>query len=224
MPDQPAEPTLPESARTALARARVGSLVTKGCTLRPSTLTVVAIEAQPDGCPVVHLDESSSTVWELGACRVATVSVAGISPFRRLELTGPLLRQRESRPGERSFRFRLSPLTVRLVGSTSRTVGTAEFQAARPDPFTTLAPTVIEHLAHAYAAEMLAWVRAHGHENAQAILPRSVDRYGIDLAVLDASGVQQMRLVFPGGPIQHVDEARSAWTNRPSRGEQGRVD
>lgn len=222
MPDQPAEPTLPESARTALARARVGSLVTKGCTLRPSTLTVVAIEDQADGRPVVHLDESSPTVRELGACRVATVSVAGISPFRRLELTGPLLPQRESRPGERSFR--LSPLTVRLVGSTSRTVGTAEFQAARPDPFTMLAPTVIEHLAHAHAAEMLAWVRAHGNENAQAILPRSVDRYGIDLAVLDASGVQQMRLGFPGGPIQHVDEARSAWTNRPSRGDQGRVD
>ena len=215
MQDQPVEPTLSECARTALARARVGSLITKGCALRPSTLTVVAVEEQPDGRPLVHLEESSPTVRKLGACRIATLSVASSVPScRRLELTGRLLPHRLSRPGHRSFR--LSPLTVRLVGATSLAVNTSEFRAARPDPFTGLAPAVLQHLADTHAPDLLAWVRAHGREDAQAVLPRSVDRYGIKLAVLEPTGVDQMRLVFPAGPIQHVAETATGPANRPS--------
>lgn len=51
MQDQPAELTLPEQARTAVAGARVGSLVTRGCAVRPGTLTVVAVEDQPGAVP-----------------------------------------------------------------------------------------------------------------------------------------------------------------------------
>lgn len=222
MPHQPAEPTLPEVARTALARARVGSLVTMGCNLRPGTLTVVTVEDQPDGRPLVHLEEASPTVRELGACRVATLSVASASPsFRRLEFTGPLRPHRPSRPGHRSYR--LSPLTVRLVGGTSHSVHTSEFHAARPDPLTALAPAVLQHLAETHAPDLLAWVRAHGHADAQAVLPRSVDRYGIELAVLEATGVERMRLVFPGGPIQHVVGTGTAPALRPGRGDADRA-
>ncbi len=218
MPDQPAEPSLSELARTALARARVGSQVTKGCNLRPGTLTVVTVEDQSDGRPLVHLEESSPTVRELGACRVATLSVTSTAPsFRRLELTGPLLPHRPSRPGHRSYR--LSPLTVRLVGGTSHSVHTSEFQAARPDPLTALAPAVLQHLAETHVPDLLAWVRAHGHEDAQAVMTRSVDRYGIELAVLEGTGVEQMRLTFPRGPIQHVIGTATAPALRPGRGD-----
>jgi hypothetical protein len=88
-PHRLAEPTLAERARTALARAQAASLVTKGCGARPGTVTVVAVEDQPDGRPLVRLEDSSPTVRELAACPVATLAVAGPGPFSSLELTAP---------------------------------------------------------------------------------------------------------------------------------------
>lgn len=205
MSDHPAEPTLSERARTALARARFGSLVTKGCALRPGTLTVVAIEDQPDGRPLVHLEESSPIVRVLGACRVATLSVASAAPFRNLELTGPLLPRRGSQPGHRSFR--LSPLTVRLIGGTIHSLHPSDFQAAKPDPLAGLAPAFLHYLTDAHASDLLNWIRAQGYEHADAVLPRQLDRYGIELAVLGAAGVQRVRLTFPDGPIDNIEQA-----------------
>lgn len=202
MQDHPAEPTLSECARTALARASVGSLVTKGCAVRPGTLTVVTVEDQPDARPLVHLEESSPIVRVLGACRVATLSVASAAPFRSLELTGPLLPRRGSRPGQRTFR--LSPLTVRLVGGTSHSLHPSDFQAASPDPLAELAPAFLQHLTDAHASDLLGWIRAQGFEHADAVLPRRLDRYGIELAVLGSAGVQRVRLTFPDGPIDRA--------------------
>jgi hypothetical protein len=205
MQDHPTEPTPPERARTAVARARVATLVTKGCAVRPGTLTVVAMEDQPDGRPVIHLEGSSPTVRELGACRVATLSVASPAPFRSLELTGPLRPCRGTRPGHRTYR--LSPLTVRLVGRTSHSLHVSDYHAAQPDPLAGLATEFLHHLADAHASDLLAWIRAQGYENAEAVLPRGVDRYGIELAVLGTAGVQRARLTFPDGPIENLEQA-----------------
>ena len=201
----PTEPTPSEAARTALARARVATLVTRGCPIRPGTLTVVAVEDQPDGRPLVRLEGSSPTIRKLVACPVATLSVAGSAPFRRLELTGPLKSRRATRPGHSTYR--LSPLTVRLVGSTSHSLHLNDYLAARPDPLTGLAPALLHHLADAHASDLLACIRAHGFDHAQAVVPRVVDRYGIELAVLGAAGVERVRLPFPGGPIAALEQA-----------------
>jgi hypothetical protein len=204
-PHRPAEPTLAERARTALARAKAASLVTKGCGARAGTVTVVAVEDQPDGRPLVRLEDSSPTVRELAGPPVATLAVAGPQPFSRLELTGPLKPHRASRRADRTYR--LSPLTCRLVGATSVPLPLGEFHAARPDPLAGIAPALLDHLAQAHASELLACIRAHGHDHAEVVMPRALDRYGIELAVLGAEGVQRVRLPFPGGPIETLEHA-----------------
>lgn len=204
MQDHSTEPTLPERARTALAQAKAATLVTKGCPARSGTLTVVSVEDQPDGRPLIRLEDSSPIVRELVACPVATLSVAGPAPFRSLQLTGSLKPCRAPRPGHRTYR--LSPLTGRLVGITSLSLSLSEFHAARPDPLTRLAPTLLEHLAEAHASDLLACIRGHGYDHAQAVVPRALDRYGLELAVLTTAGVERLRLPFPGGPIDAIQQ------------------
>jgi hypothetical protein len=204
MPDHRTEPTPCERARTALAQAKAATLVTRGCPPRPSTATIVSVDDQPDGRPQIHLETSSPTVRELTACPVATLSIAAPAPFRRLDLTGPMTPCRPARPGHRSYR--LSPLSARLIGTTSRPLPLEEFHAARPDPLTGLATALLDHIAEAHAAELLACIRAHGHIEAEAVIPRALDRYGIETATLNPAGVQQVRLLFPDGPIDTLEQ------------------
>jgi hypothetical protein len=168
-------------------------------------MTIVTVEDQPDGRPLVRLEDSSPTVRELAARPVATLAVAGPGPFARLELTGSLKPHHAPRPGQRSYR--LSPLTCRLVGTTSVPLSLREVLAARPDPLASLAPALLDHLAEAHASDLLACIRAHGHDHAEVVLPRALDRYGIELAVLGADGVKRVRLPFPGGPIETLEDA-----------------
>jgi hypothetical protein len=204
VPDHHSEPTLPERARTALAQAKAGTLITKGCPPRSGTLTIVAVEDQPDGRVLIHLESSSPTVRELVACPVATLSVAGPAPFRRLDLTGPLNACRPARRGQRTYR--LSTLSGRLVGTTSLPLALGDFHAARPDPLAGLAVALLDHLANAHAPELLACIRAHGHLDAEAVVPRALDRYGLEIAILGPAGVQRVRLPFPGGPIDTLEQ------------------
>jgi hypothetical protein len=203
-PDHPTEPTVPELARTALAQAKAATLVTTGCTVGSRTLTVVSVEDQPDGRPLISVERSSPTVRELVACSLATLSVAGPSPFRRLDLTGPLKAYRVGRPGHRTYR--LSPVSGRLVGATNLPLALGDFYAARPDPLARDSAALLDHLAQAHAAELLACVRAQGHTYAEAAVPRAVDRYGIELVALGPAGVHRVRLPFPGGPIDALEQ------------------
>jgi hypothetical protein len=168
-------------------------------------VSVVAVEDQPDGRPLLRLEDSSPTVRELAGRPVATLAVAGPEPFSRLELTGPLKPCRTPHPGHRAYR--LSPLTCRLVGATSVPLPLRDFHAARPDPLAGIAPALLDHLAQAHTSELLACIRAHGHDHAEVVMPRSLDRYGIELAVLGAEGLQRVRLPFPGGPIETLEHA-----------------
>jgi hypothetical protein len=56
----------------------------------------------------------------------------------------------------------------------------------------------------AHASDLLACVLAHGHD-AVAVVPRALDRYGIVLAAIFPDGVHQLRLNFPGGPVDALD-------------------
>lgn len=204
MPHNHREPTLPERARNALARAKVGTLVARGCGPRSGTLTVVAVEDQPDGQPLIHLEASSPTTRELAVHPIATLSVAGPAPFRQLDLTGPLSPCRSPRNGY--LGYRLCPLSGRLIGTTTLPLALSEFRAAPPDPLAGLADAMLDHLTKAHASELLACIRAHGHVFAEAVVPRALDRYGIELIVLAPAGVQRVRLPFPGGPIDSLEQ------------------
>ncbi len=86
------------------------------------------------------------------------------------------------------------------------TVPLNEFKAAEPDPLWRQAPQALEHLGEAHAPELLACVRAHGLPEAEAVVPRALDRYGLELAVICAAGIRTVRLPFPGGPVDSLQE------------------
>lgn len=197
-----AAPSLAEQARTALAVAIAATLKTSGCRV-PRTLTLVSIQDQPDGRPLVHLDGASPTVRLLATVPVATVSIAAPAPFRALDLTGPFQHIRSDRDGCRAYR--LSLLSARFIGSTSIPVSLGAFHAAEPDPLRLLAPAALNHLEAAHADELLACVRAHGYL-ADVVVPRGLDRYGVELALISAQGVRLVRLPFPGGPVENLEQ------------------
>jgi hypothetical protein len=197
-------PSLAQQARTALAQARVGSLVGRGATPAARALTIVKVTDQPDGQPVVELEPGSSMVRLLSWWPVVTVSVAGPGPYKALHLTGTA---KASHPLDESLRaYRLSLLSTRLVSSTSVTVPLGEFKAAEPDPLWQHAPQALDHLGEAHSAELLACVRAHGLPEAEAAVPRALDRYGLELAAIGADGIRTVRLAFPGGPVRSLQE------------------
>ena len=199
------EPSPAELARTALADARAATLVTTGCPT-PGTLTVVPIEDQADGRPLVRLERSSPTVRLLASCPVVTLSLPGPAPYRAVDLIGPLNPCRAGRDGARSYR--LSLLSARLVAPSGQSVAIplGEFQAAEPDPLRSCAAAALQHLETWHADDLLACVRAHGGDDVLAVVPRALDRYGIELAALGADGVRRVRLDFPGGPVDNLDQ------------------
>jgi hypothetical protein len=197
-------PSLAQQARTALAQARVGSLVGRSASAASRSMTIVRVTDQPDGQPVVELEPGSRMVRLLAWWPVVTVSVPGPGPYRALHLTGTA---RAAEPLEESLRaYRLSLLSTRLVSSSSVTVPLGEFKAAEPDPLWRQAPQALQHLDEAHAPELLACVRAHGLPGTEAVEPRSLDRYGLEVAAIGPDGVQTLRLPFPGGPVRSLQE------------------
>lgn len=200
----PTEPPPIELARTALARASFATLATTRCPSRPVRVVTVTVRDRSDGRPTIGIDKDSPALAELAARPVATLSVPAPVPYRRLHLTGPLTRCRP-RLRERPT-YQLTPLTGRLVGPTTLPLAMDEFRAARPDPFADTATGILDHLATAHLADLLACARAQGHSHAEAALPRTIDRYGLGLALLHVGGVQYVRLPFPTGPIDTLDQ------------------
>ena len=41
------------------------------------------------------------------------------------------------------------------------------------------------------------------------MLPRALDRYGLELAVITGQGVRNVRLGFPGAPVSSFDEVNN---------------
>jgi hypothetical protein len=54
--------------------------------------------------------------------------------------------------------------------------------------------------------ELTHCVRAHGMPQADWVIPRGLDRYGLQLLVLTTDGAAAVRLAFPGGPVTSLDE------------------
>jgi len=199
------QPSTAELARTALARARVATLVSRGRGPSVESLAVVRVDDSVEGGPLVQLERSSPMVRRLAACPVATIAVAAPSPFVALQLTGPATQCKGQ--GEDLHSFRLSLLSARLVAWRKVVpVPLGAFHAASADPLWPHAVPVLEHLGQAHVPELLACARAHGHPQALAVEPRAIDRYGLELALITAVGVTTLRLPFPGGPVACLAE------------------
>lgn len=196
------EPSWAERARTALADARLGTLVIRNCR-SATTATSVSVDVEPDGRPLVWLDQSTPAVSSLTTCAVATLVTPGPSPGSSLHLVGfyePVVRE-TSRRG-----YRASLLSVQVTGPTRVVIPIDDFRQAAPDPLHRQAPQVLRHLDQAHADDLLACVRAHGIADARMVAAQALDRYALQLAVVDDHGVRRLRLPFPDGPIDSLDD------------------
>ena len=79
------------------------------------------------------------------------------------------------------------------------------FLAAAPDPLRTEAPDVLAHLREAHSAGLLHCLRSQGHPNAEWIEPQRLDRYGLEVSVVSADAVTDVRLPFPA-PLDSLSQ------------------
>ena len=174
------QPSTAELARTALAQARVATLISRGRGPSVDALAIVSVDGSANGEPLVQLEQTSPMVRRLAACPVATIAIAAPSPFVSLQLTGPAMQCKGD--GEDLRSFRLSLLSARLVAWRKVVpVPLGAFHAASADPLWPHAAQVLDHLGQAHAPELLACARAHGQPQVQAVEPRAIDRYGLEL-------------------------------------------
>lgn len=187
-------PSPAERARTALACARVGSLLTYGrgrCV--PPHRTTVALEGDDGGSLVIHLPRGSLAAAHLLVRPLATVQVT-TSGCEMLTLQGAGHRLAPS--GDGMLRYQVTVAAVRLGTRTRVAVPVEEFWAAHPDPLRYDAPAVLHHLSQCHGQALAACLRARGHDAVWAE-PRALDCRGMDVVGLGVNGVELVRLAFP---------------------------
>ena len=199
------QPTWAERARTLLAASRPGHLQT-GCRWSASVVTPVDVVVE-DGDLVVRMADDADGVAGLGACRVGTLTVDVPDTIWSLRLVGSFRMERPDASGVRTYRPIV--LSMRAVGPTIVTIGVDEFARAEPDVLHAVAPAMLPHLESAHAADLIALARAHGHD-AEVVTVRSLDRHGLDLAVLGTEGLSRLRMNFASGPLRAADDLGDA--------------
>jgi hypothetical protein len=138
----------------------------------------------------------SALAQRLARHPAVTVSVACAQPFRALRLTGV------ARPCEQAGDgYQVTIVSLRFTGPRGHPVPLIRYLAAAPDPLWRQAPGILRHLEHGHMAELVACIRAHGIPQAQWVLPRSLDRFGLQFVILTPTGAASIRLSFPDGPI-----------------------
>jgi hypothetical protein len=151
------------------------------------------------------------------------VSLPAGPPFSALRLTGT------ARPvgGAGITACRLAIGSIEFTGGSVLTakgarVPVEDYLAARPDPLWRVAPGILRHLEHGHMDELVGCVRAHGMTRAEWVIPRGLDRYGLELLVLTGDGIAAVRLAFPDGPVSSLDDVpvslRTALTCRCQAG------
>jgi hypothetical protein len=207
-------PTMAEQARTAVARARVGRLVTYP---RPASPALTAVSVSGDaGAPVLHLAPAAPAVVDLGRRPLGTVRVAPAG-CATVTIQGAV-RRLASSDGGGLARFRLDVGAVRLGECGTQVVDVEDYWAAEPDPLREVAPGILAHLRHGHSAQLAACLRANGHTRARWDEPRRLDRYGLELAVLDDAGVSTVRLSFTE-PVNRAEDLAPGMSLPPLRRE-----
>lgn len=65
---------------------------------------------------------------------------------------------------------------------------------------------MLRHLEHGHMAELISCIRAHGMPGADWVIPRGLDRYGLEFLVLTTDSVAPVRLSFPDGPVTSLQD------------------
>ncbi len=217
-------PSLPELARTALARAATATVSAVG----GAAPGPVPVRSTRDGSPLLLPSAGSPLARRLAASQdPVRVSLPAGPPFSALRLTGT------ARPVTVDDQAGIAACMVTLgsiefTGGGRARVSVEEYRAARPDPLWRVAPGILRHLEDGHMGELVRCVRAHGMSRAEWVIPRGLDRYGLELLVLATDGIAAVRLSFPDGPVSSLDDVpvslRTALTCRcqagPDRGHQ----
>jgi hypothetical protein len=222
-------PSLPELARTALARTATATVSAVTVPDGPAPAVPVPVRSTWDGSPVLLAAAGSPLAqWLAASPDPVRVSLPAEPPFSALRLTGkarPVMVGHEA--GITACMVTLG--SIEFIGGGWARVPVEEYRAARPDPLWRVAPGILHHLEHGHMGELIRCVRAHGLSRADWVIPRGLDRYGLELLVLTADGVAAVRLAFPGGPVTSLDDVpaslRTALTCRcqagPGHGSRG---
>jgi hypothetical protein len=188
-------PPLPELARTTIARAFAATVSLGG------SVATVAIRADRVGRPILLPEEESALARSLGTSpSEVTVAVPAAAPFSSLRITGPA--HAAMVPGA----YSVTPRSMGFVGPSPAPVAPADYGAAAPDPFWREAPAILRHLEARHARELVACVRSHGLTGAECVVPRGLDRFGLELLVFTGTGLASVRLAYPSGPVSALRE------------------
>lgn len=205
-------PSLAELARTALASASAAEIDDARSSdepVRPARIPAqVPVRDGRDGSPLLLSVTGSVLEHQLAArTEAVAVTVPAVGPYSALRLTGT------ARPTARNRRAGIAACmvdlrSVELIGSAGVRVRVplAEYRAAAPDPLWREAPGVLRHLEQGHLADLIACVRVHGLPQADWVIPRGLDRHGLELLVLATDGVAAVRLGFPDGPVTSLRE------------------
>lgn len=206
-------PPLPELARTAMARACAAVVRCAG--QRDLLSATVPVRASQAGHPILLPQQGSALARQLaGAPSVVTVTIPAEAPFAALRLTGvtgpadgagPFIPS----PGPAVRQPAAYPVTLRsleFTGAAWAQVELNQYEAAAPDPLRHEEPGILRHLEEAHMAELVSCVQAHGLAAAEYVIPRGLDRFGLEFLVLARSGLAAVRLAFPDGPVTSLRE------------------
>jgi hypothetical protein len=186
-------PPLPELARTTMARAFAASVTWAG------SVTTVPIRADRTGRPILLPGDESALARDLASTpSVVTVAVPAAAPFSSLRITG--LAHAAMVPGA----YSVTPRSMGFVGPNPAPVAPTDYGAAAPDPFWREAPVILQHLEACHAKDLVACVRAHGLATAEYVVPRGLDRFGLELLVFTGTGLASVRLAYPDGPVSSL--------------------
>jgi hypothetical protein len=217
-------PSLPELARTTLARAATATISIAAVDGGPAAAGPVPVKSTRDGSPLLLPAAGSPLARWLAASRdPVRVSLPAGPPFSALRLTGT------ARPvgGSGITACMVAIGSIEFTGGdvfngNGARVPVEEYRAARPDPLWRVAPGILRHLERGHMGELVGCVRAHGMTRAEWVFPRGLDRYGLELLVLTTDGVAAVRLAFPDGPVSSLDDVpvslRTALTCRCQAG------
>jgi hypothetical protein len=210
-------PPLAELARTTMASISAAVVTCAGTAAFPSA--TVPVRAGRRGDPVLLPRPGSILARHLAAGpTMVTVTVPAEAPFSALRLTG-MTRPGVTQPGITRPGTARSAMTwpaaprdaylvvlnaVEFTGTVPTQVALAQYEAAAPDPFRREAPVILRHLERCHMTELVGCVRAHGLATAEWVVPRRLDRFGLELLVLTPGGLAAVRLAFPDGPVTEI--------------------
>jgi hypothetical protein len=203
-------PPLAELARTVMARACAAVVGWAGPRGLPGF--AVPVRISPAGYPILLPRPGSALAEQLAAGpAMVTVTVPADAPFCALRLTGMAAPPARVGPdldaGSRPpAAYPVTPKSLEFTGATSAPVALAQYVAAAPDPLRHHEPAVLRHLEDCHMAELVRCVQTNGIAAAECVVPRGLDRFGLELLVFTPGGLASVRLAFPDGPVTEIEQ------------------